>query len=75
MIKLLLPCAIGYVAALKIILAGLFFYLYVSCFNLNPFARIAGSLFICIQRIYDYMGTALSICNHSGLCPLTFVCL
>ena len=42
--KLTLPYAFGYIAVLKILLAGLFFYLYISCFNITPFARIAGAL-------------------------------
>jgi uncharacterized membrane protein YfhO len=39
-----LPYAFGYIAVIKIILAGLFFYLYLSCFNLMPYVKVAGSL-------------------------------
>jgi hypothetical protein len=42
--KLTLPYAFGYIAVLKILLAGLFFYLYISCFNITPYARLAGAL-------------------------------
>ena len=39
-----LPYAFGYIAVLKILLAGLFFYLYISCFDIMPYVRIIGSL-------------------------------
>ena len=39
-----LPYAFGYIAVLKILLAGLFFYLYISCFDIMPYVRLIGSL-------------------------------
>jgi hypothetical protein len=42
--KQTLPYAFGYIAVFKILLAGLFFYFYISCFNINPYAKLIGSL-------------------------------
>jgi uncharacterized membrane protein YfhO len=74
-----LAYAFGYVAVLKILLAGIFFYFYISKLNVSNYAKIIGSLLYAFNGYIVLYGTAefqnVSMMVFLPLIMYSFECL